>query len=131
MLKKIAVKEYMSSNPITFKPDTDVYQAIRKLLEHKITGAPVVDEQGNVLGSFSEMDCMRIALTSSYYEDMGGKVSEYMSTDIKFVDADTSIVDVAEMFINSKLRHFPVVEEDRLIGVISRVDVLQALLALY
>ncbi len=131
MLTNITVKQHMSTNLVTFTPKMDVYEAIRKLLDHKITGAPVVDQAGKIVGVFSEMDCLRIALSSTYYEDMGGKVAEYMTRDFKPVEADTSILEVADMFTKTNMRHFPVVEDEKLIGVISRVDVLRAFLSIH
>ncbi|WP_045226025.1 CBS domain-containing protein [Methyloterricola oryzae] len=130
MLAKISVSEYMTPHPVVFKPDMDVYEAIRKLLEIKSTGAPVVDDHGKVVGAFSELDCLRMVVNSSYYEDMGGKVSEFMTNDVTVVDSEASIVEVAELFAKSTLRHFPVIDEGKLVGVISRVDVLKALIAI-
>ncbi len=129
MLANITVGEYMTSNPVFFRPNTDVFEAIRKLLAHKITGAPVLDDHGKIVGAFSELDCLRITLNSTYYEGMGGKVSEYMTPDVTTVDADTSILELAELFSKSTLRHFPVTDNGKLVGVISRVDVLKALLS--
>lgn len=130
MLANITVGEYMTSNPVFFKPSTDVFEAIRKLLEKKITGAPVLDDSGKVVGAFSEVDCLRITVNCTYYEGMGGKVSEFMTQDVTAVDADTSIVELAEMFSKSPLRHFPVTNNGKLVGVISRVDVLKALISI-
>lgn len=130
MLANITVREFMTPNPIVFRPNTDIYGAIRKLLEHKTTGAPVVDEHGNIVGAFSELDCLRIAMTAAYHEDMGGKVSEMMTKDVTCIDADASILEAAELFSRSSLRHFPVLEDGKLVGVISRVDVLKALVAI-
>jgi CBS domain-containing protein len=130
MLANISVREYMTPNPVVFRPNMDVYEAIRKLLEQRTTGAPVVDDHGKVIGAFSELDCLRIVATSAYHEDMGGKVSEYMTKDLTLMDVDDSIVDAAEKFAMSSLRHFPVMEDGKLVGVISRVDVLKALVAI-
>jgi len=129
MLANLTVGEYMTSNPVFFKPGTNVMDAINKLLEIKSTGAPVLDESGKLVGAFSELDCLRITVHTAYHEDMGGKVSEFMTTDVTAVDRETSILEVAELFTKSTLRHFPVIENGKLIGVISRVDVLKALLA--
>lgn len=129
MLTNITAREYMTSNPVYFGPNTDVFEAIRKLLHHKITGAPVLDEHGKIVGAFSELDCLRITVNSTYYEGMGGKVSEHMTRDVTTVDADTSVLEVAELFTKSALRHFPVTEGGKLVGVISRVDILKALLS--
>lgn len=129
MLAKLTVRDYMTPKPLVFKPETDVFEAIRQLIAHKITGAPVVDEQGRLLGLFSELDCMRVVASASYFEDMPGKIQDIMTTAIESVGGNTSIVELADMFARSPLRQMPVVDEGRLVGVISRVDVLRALVA--
>lgn len=128
MIKKsVLVKDYMAKSLITFKPDTDVLDAVHELVKHRIAGAPVVDDSGNLIGMLSELDCMRIALHAGYHGDWGGPVSEYMSEGVQTVDADMSIIDLAEEFIESSYRRFPVMENNRLIGQVSRRDVLRAL----
>jgi CBS domain-containing protein len=129
MLANITVGEYMTANPVFFRPNTNVMDAIHKLLEIKSTGAPVLDESGKLVGAFSELDCLRITVHTAYHEDMGGKVSEFMTQDVTWVNKETSILEVAELFTKSSLRHFPVIENGKLVGVISRVDVLKALLS--
>ncbi len=131
MLRNISVRDHMATNLVTFTPNMGVFEAIRELLKHKITGAPVLDEQGQLVGAFSEADCLHVVLDAAYHEQMGGKVGEYMNTGIETVGPDTSIIEVAERFQKSKLRHFPVLEDGRLIGLISRVDVLRALVSIY
>jgi len=131
MLRNITVRDHMATNLVTFTPDMGVFDAIRQLLKHKITGAPVLDENGQIVGSFSEMDCLHVVLDAAYHEEMGGKVGEYMNRNIHTVGPDASIIEVAEQFQKSSLRHFLVVEEGRLIGLISRVDVLRALVSIY
>lgn len=130
MLRNIAVRDYMATNLVTFTPETGVFDAIRQLLKHKITGAPVL-ENGKLVGSFSEMDCLHVVLDAAYHEQMGGKVGEYMNKNLVTVSPDDSIIEVAERFQKSLLRHFPVVEDGKLIGLISRVDVLRALISMY
>lgn len=131
MLANISVREHMTANPMTFSPDLDVFGAIRELIGNKITGAPVVDGKGKLVGVFSELDAMRIAVEACYHEEMPGKVKEFMTTDFKSVNGETSILEVAEIFTKSSLRNLPVVEEGHLIGVISRVDVLKALVSIW
>lgn len=131
MLANLTVREYMTPNPVTFSPDTDVFAAIRELISRKITGAPVVDAKGKLVGMFSELDCLRITLEACYHEEMPGRITEFMSKDFRAVDGETSIAEVAELFTKSNLRQFPVVEEGHLIGVISRVDILKALLKVW
>lgn len=127
MLKTASVKDYMSANLVTFTPDTDMHHAINQLLKKRISGAPVVDKLGNLVGMLTEKDCMKIALTASYHGESAGKVAEYMHPVVKTVDADASIVEVASMFLQEGSRRYPVMHDNRLVGQISRHDVLKAL----
>lgn len=127
MLAKITVSDYMTTRLITLGSDTNVIDAIKKLLHHRITSAPVVDGHGHLLGMFSEKDGMKVFLESVYNQGMSGKVGDYMSTDLIKVDAEASIVEVAEKFQSTNVRSFPVFEEGGLAGIISRTDVLRAL----
>jgi CBS domain-containing protein len=128
MLAKITVADYMTERLVTLSTDMDVYVAIKKLLDHKITCAPVVDQRGHLLGMFSEKDGMRVFLESVYDQGMSGKVGEFMSKDAISVDAESSIVELAEKFLPSMVRSFPVFRDNELVGIISRTDVLKALI---
>lgn len=127
MLAKLTARDYMTKNPFVLKPDTDVFEAIRQFIERKITGVPVVDESGQLVGLFSELDCMKAVATASYFEEMPGKIGDLMTTEFQRVPPTISIVELAELFSQAALRQFPVVEEGKLVGIISRVDVLKAL----
>ncbi len=126
-LQSITVKDYMATGLVSLTPDMGVMEAVQKFLDYRISGAPVLDERGNMIGMLSEMDCLKVVLNAAYYEEMGGTVSDYMKKDITTVEADTGIVEMAEMFIKSSFRRYPVVSEGKLIGQISRRDVLKAL----
>ena len=130
-LRNVKVREYMAANPVTVTADMPILQAIHLLIEHRIAGAPVVDLRGNVIGMLSESDCLPAAIQASYHEELGGSVGEYMSHGVRTVDADDSIVELAEEFLKSKLRRFPVMERQRLVGQVSRRDVLRALEKIY
>jgi CBS domain-containing protein len=127
MLAKITVADYMSKKMVTIATDTHVVDAVKKLLDHKITSAPVVDQQGELLGVFSEKDVMKIVLETVYNQSMSGKVGDYMSKEIISVAADSSIVDLAEKFQHTSVRSFPVFQGNKLVGMISRTDILRAL----
>lgn len=126
-IKSCMVKDYMAHTLVTFKPDTDVLDAVHELVTRRIAGAPVVDDSGNLLGMLSEYDCMKVALNAGYHGNWGGPVREFMSEGVKTVDADMSIIDLAQEFITTRFRRFPVMQGTRLIGQISRRDVLRAL----
>ena len=126
-LKSCRVRDYMAGKLITFKPDTDVLDAIHELVQPRSAGAPVVNDQGELIGMLSELDCMTVALNAGYYGDWGGPVSDYMTPDVESVDADMNIIDLAQKFLQTKFRRFPVLRNNRLVGQISRRDVLRAL----
>ena len=130
MLEKITIAQCMSSKIMSVKPGIDAIAAIKQLLDRKITSAPVLDESGKMLGMFSEVDCMKVVLATAYNQGMSGTVSDYMSTKIISVDADSSIDDLAEKFQESSARCFPVFEDNNLVGLISRTDVLKALVSI-
>ncbi len=125
--KSCLVKDYMARTLVTFKPDTDVLDAVHTLVVKRIAGAPVVDDEGSLVGMLSEFDCMKVVLDASYYGNSGGPVSDYMTTNTKTVDAQMNIIDLAQEFIETKFRRFPVLDGNRLVGQISRRDVLRAL----
>ncbi len=107
----------------------DVLEALRILVEERLSGAPVVDQIGNLVGILTERDCMRIALGAGYHSEDGGRVAHFMTAAVVTVDADTPITEVAERFVNSRFRRLPVMEQGRLIGIVSRRDVLKQLAA--
>jgi len=128
MKKPLSVKNYMVSDLITFTPETNVLTAMRTLLKYKISGAPVVDESGWIIGILSEYDCLKPNLQSSYHNDMGTLVKNCMSKEITTIKATASLMETAELFIKSGVRRLPVVENKKLIGQISRRDVLRAII---
>ena len=69
MLAKITVADYMTKRVVTLKENTDVIEAIQLMLDHKITCAPVINSQGNLVGMFSERDSMKVVLETAYNQD--------------------------------------------------------------
>jgi CBS domain-containing protein len=126
-VKSARVQDFMSGKLVTFTPEMDVLDAIHELVHHRYAGAPVVDDHGNLVGMLSEFDCMKVVLTSGYHDEPAGPVSDYMVADVKTVDAGMSIIDMAELFLESGIRRYPVLKDNRLVGQISRRDVLRAL----
>lgn len=125
--KPALVRDYMTGKLVTFSPQTEVLDAIHELVEREIAGAPVVDDHGNLVGMLSELDCLDVVLRAGYHGEPGGPVSEFMTREVETVSADMSIVDLASLFVDSGFRRYPVVKDNRLVGQISRRDVLRAL----
>ncbi len=121
------ISHYMATNLITLAPETEINQAMHILLERHISGAPVVDAAGGLVGVLSKKDCLKAALHASYYRDWGGSVADYMSKDVQTLDAGMDIVSAAEAFVASTFRRFPVMQDGRLVGQVSRADILRAL----
>lgn len=130
MLAKITVADYMTKKIVTLSQDTHVIDAVKKMLDHKITCAPVIDSKGQLIGMFSEKDGMKVFLDSVYNQGMSGKVGDYMTAETVSIDAGYSIVDLAEKFQKSPVRSIPVFQDGVFVGVISRTDVLKALVAI-
>lgn len=124
------IEKYMVplSNMITFKPDQSIHVAIATILEKRISGAPVLDENRHLVGNLSEKDCLRIIVDQSIHnlpvEDK--KVSDYMSTKVFTFSPATNVVDAAIEFLNSPIRRYAVVQNGALIGEISRREILRA-----
>ncbi len=127
MKKSLRVSDMMTRELITLAPDTEIMHALSVMVEHDISGAPVVDERGRLVGILTERDCIATAAQSGYFDEPGGRVAEYMSSPVQTVGPQTTLMDLVERFLASRFRRFPVVEEERLIGLVSRRDVLRAL----
>ncbi|MAD51964.1 MAG: CBS domain-containing protein [Candidatus Marinimicrobia bacterium] len=127
MNKELNAANIMTKKLITFTPETQVLNAINTLISYRISGAPVLDEKGNLMGMLSEIDCMETYLQSTYHNEMGGLVKDFMSTEVKTISSSMGIVDLAEYFLETHFRRLPVVDNGKLVGQISRRDVLRAI----
>ncbi len=129
MLKSVQVRDYMTHHQVTFRPETDLFLAIERLLEHRLSGAPVVNAQGHLLGMLSESDCLRGILSGAYYDAVGGVVGACMQAQLDSVSPDEDVVDVCQRLLREQREALPVVERGVLVGVLSRRDALRAIKA--
>lgn len=124
------IEKYMVplSNIVTFKPDQPIQDVIATIIDKKIAGAPVLDDQHHLVGMISEKDCLRIIVEQAYYNLPAEtrKVSDYMTVKVQTLSPKTTIVEAASEFLNSPIRRFPVVENGMLIGQVSRRHILRA-----
>lgn len=125
------ISAFMATDLVCFSPDDDIVYATRILLEKHFSGAPVIDRDGRLVGVLSKKDCMQIVYNTAYHQDWGGQVAHYMSRDVETIDADSDVLEVAEKFMASRFRRFPVLRDGRLVGQISRCDVLRAIDEIY
>jgi len=125
-----SVTEYMTRDLITFKKDTDINLVIKSLLDNRISGAPVLDDDGQVVGLIDDKDCLQVLFGNVYNRLPASKdtVSNYMSNVMKSIDASQNILDVASVFVSSPFKRLMVLDENnKLIGQISRRDILRAI----
>lgn len=127
MPSRPTISNYMATRVLTLPPDMEIIKAMTVLLDRRYSGAPVVNATGDLVGMLSKKDCIRAALLASYHGKPGGVVADYMSREVRTLDADTDLIKASEAFINSPFRRFPVLREGRLVGQISRTDLLRAL----
>jgi CBS domain-containing protein len=123
------VREIMSRSLVTLRPEMRVMEAAALLLKHGISGAPVVDEAGGLLGLLSEFDLLRAVAASEYEMDAHDAievVGDLMSREPFTVTPDMDLFSLAHEFVTMRVRRFPVVEDGRLIGQVSRRDALRA-----
>ena len=125
--RPLRVSEYMTRWPVTVSPDTEIMRAVFILVEKDVSGVPVVDENEAVVGMLTERDCISAALNAGYFDEPAGSVSDYMSRVVTTAAPDDGLMDIATRFKDSQYRRFPVMEKGRLVGLISRRDVLRAL----
>ncbi|WP_341501271.1 CBS domain-containing protein [Gallaecimonas sp. GXIMD4217] len=126
-MKSLVVSDYMQRHPVVLMEDMSIAAAVERLLSVKQIGAPVVDGAGNLVGFASEQDFLRLLLESSYHCELVGKVSDVMRKDVLWCEPDDSVLALAERMTGQKPKIYPVLDEGKLVGVISRRDVLRAM----
>jgi CBS domain-containing protein len=122
-----SVRDIMTKKLVTFREETNIMVAIETLLKYKISGAPVVDKEGTVVGILSEIDTMSTLTRSLYHREWGGYVRDFMSTEVTSVSPEIGIMDLAEFFRKKHFRRLPVIDHGKLVGQVSRRDVLRAI----
>jgi len=121
------VRDHMTKDLVTARPDTPAYEAIVLLLKNGISGMPVVDEEGKVVGILTERDCLKTLVQAQYHEQPTALVGELMTVDMETVGPDTTILEAAAAFVERRHRRLPVIDKGRLVGQISRRDILRAI----
>ena len=128
----IRVADYMATKLVTFKPGQNMHEVIETLLKNRISGAPVVNDKNELIGIVSEGDCLK-QISESQYHNMPlseGNVDKHMAKDVITIDSNMSIFDAASKFLKSRIRRFPVLDNGKLVGQISRKDIMKAVLDL-
>ncbi len=111
---------------LAFSPEQDVFEAMAELLARHFAAAPVVDADERVVGMLTEKDCLRILSNLAYDDDFdGGQVSDFQSPMRLICQPAMDIFGVTNRFLECNFPLLPVVEDGKLVGVISRRDALR------
>ncbi len=118
--------DIMVTKLVTLTPDVDVFDAIQLLLKHRISGAPVIDAHWNFLGVFSEKNCMSVLLESVYEQHPTTHLYAFMDVEVPTISEDTDLLTIAHIFQDNNCRRLPVIRKSKLVGQVSRRDLLGA-----
>jgi len=124
---RAVARAVMKTDLVTVTPDTPLADAIRLLMKHRISGLPVVDAQQRLVGIVTEKDLLRLL-----YEERGvlAKAADVMSTGVRAFQADDPLELICDCLMANHFRRVPILEGDRLVGLISRADLMPTILDL-
>lgn len=127
MLQSVNLRDYMLTNPVKVRMDDNIHDAMQVIIDNKISGLCVIDEEDNLVGILSELDCLRAVLGAIYNQGTVGPVRDYMSSEnLVVAHPNEDIVDVAQDMLLKNKRRRPVVEDGKLIGQITCRQLLSA-----
>jgi CBS domain-containing protein len=120
-------KTIMTRNVISVKRDTEVYDAIRTLDANDVTGLPVVNDDMTIAGIITEKDVISLLYDT---DNKSCKVEDFMTKGVVSFNEDDSLVDITECLIENSFRRVPITSGGKLVGIISRKDIISYILKL-
>ncbi len=128
----ILVTDYMTKKLVTFAPEQSILEVMEHFAKFNISGGPVLDSNGFLVGIISEADCMKQISESRYFNQpiLDKSVERFMTKNVETISHDMSIFDVAGVFHKNNRRRLPVMKDGLLVGQISRKDIVVAALKL-
>ena len=129
MTSSMLVRDVMTSPSPLVKQGCDLGEVVQTLLKHGVFGLPVINDNNELVGFVSEQDCIHSVLVSSYHCEGSPVVDDVMSREVLAVEADSSIIDLAQKMGKNKPKSYPVIEEGKLIGLVTRSAILESLWA--
>ncbi len=139
--------DVMSRNPLSVTPQTAIVEAARTMLQNRISGLPVIDGDGKVVGVVTEGDLLRRAetgterhrsrwlefllgpgrLAGDYVDAHARKVGEVMTSEVAVVSPTDELSDVVQLMEKRRIKRVPVIDNGKLVGIVSRSDLVRAL----
>ncbi|MRI00828.1 CBS domain-containing protein [Kriegella sp. EG-1] len=128
----ILVTDYMTKKLVSFSPKQSILEVMELFTKYNISGGPVLDDNGFLVGIISEADCMKQISESRYFNMpiLDKSVENYMTKNVETIPHEMSIFDAANVFVKHNRRRLPVMKDGLLIGQISRKDIVIAALKL-
>ena len=129
MARSLSLEACMVKNPVKIRADATILDAVRLILEHKVSGVCVIDENNQLVGMLSELDCLRAIIERVYIrkESSPGYVYEAMTRQVETKKPGDDIVSVAASMLENKRRRRPVVDDNRLVGQVTCRQILGAI----
>ncbi len=126
---QLLVKDYMTKQLVTFKPDQTIDPVVSVLIYKSISGGPVIDGLGHLVGVISEGDCLKQIIKGKYNNqpNLNGLVKDHMVTEVKTLEPNNTILEAAVAFLEQRIRRFPGLDNGKLVGQISQRDVMKAI----
>lgn len=119
----LTARDIMTEGVITTRPTSKIQEAIETLLSERISGLPVLDDRGRLVGIVTEFALLAVAYDERVLSDT---VAQHMTTDLLTVDVDDPVRKVADLCVVHRVRRVPVLDHGKLVGLIARSDVLRA-----
>jgi predicted transcriptional regulator len=128
----ILVEDYMTKKLLTFTPEQSILEVMELFAKNHISGGPVMDNNGFLVGIISEADCMKEISESRYFNQpiLDRSVERFMTKKVETIPHDMSIFDAARVFHKNNRRRLPVLKDGIMVGQISRKDIVVAALKL-
>lgn len=119
------IKDIMACDVLTVKRHTPIMEVIEILLENDVTGMPVINDDGSMAGIISEKDVMVLL---SGLENSSAVVEDFMTEDVISFDVNDDLIAVCECLVQNSFRRVPIVDNGRLVGIVSRKDIIKYIL---
>ena len=127
MVRVPQVKDIMVETSHSLHPDTEAYTAVDELIARQIMGAPVIDEDGDLVGFLTEKDCLRLLAVAHQYNMTGRRVRDIMSDIKESLHPTMDLLSAAMRFLNCNFATLPVLEGQQLVGSISRQNMMKSI----
>jgi len=118
----VKANDIMKTNVLAAGIDADIYEAIRIMVANNVTGLPVIDDEGLLVGVVTEKDVLTLLYN---IEDRPGRVADFMTPEVVAFEQDTDLSAIAESLCKNHFRRVPILEKGKLVGIVSRKDVIR------